>query len=263
MRRTSARALASCLLTAGLGLTAGCTTFIDDVTSHDFRVRDLFSKPDPMTVLRTKEDGDARAKAMLNLQEPRKSGGSEEQETEALGFLAEAATKDARPLCRLAAIDALGRFDDPRASALLVEAYQASIAFPTDVANPIRCQVLTALGKKNSAEAINLLASVAATSRQRPDSSKVQQAGYNANDELSKLLGRYDPDTQAVRDTRLAAVRALGESRNPQAARLLIPILAEKDVALHDRAQESLEKISGLKNIPAEPDAWKKALNIQ
>jgi HEAT repeat protein len=255
--------LASGLLAAGLSFSAGCATFIDDVTSHDFRVRDLFSNPDPMTVLRTQEDGDARAKAMLHLKEPKKSGGSEQLQTEARGFLADAATKDARPLCRLAAIDALGRFDDPRASGVLMQAYQASVVFPTDVANPIRCQVLGALGKKNSSEAMNLLATVAATPRARPPETDVRQAGYNRDNELTKALGRYDPDAQAVRDARLAAVRALGESRNPQAARLLIPILAEKDVALQNRAQESLQMITGRKDIPAEPEAWQKALGIQ
>ncbi len=263
MRRSSARRLAQCVLLAGLAFPAGCSTFVDTVTSHDFRVRDLFSNPDPIAVLRTQEDGDARAKAMFNLKEPKKSGGSDESQNEVLGFLSEAALRDARPLCRLAAIDALGRFDDPRTAALLMQAYQASSAFSTETANSIRCQVIQALSRKNDAEALNLMATVAAAPRQRPAPADVRQTGFNADDELNKLLGRYDPDAQAAHDTRVTAVRALGESRNPQAIRILIPILAEKDIALHDQAQESLQKITGRKDIPADPEAWKQAYGNQ
>ena len=80
---------------------------------------------------------------------------------------------------------------------------------------------------------------------------------------MNKLLGRYDPDAQVFRDTRLAAVRALGETKNPQAASVLIPILAEKDVALHDRAHEALQLISGRHDVPSDAEAWKKALGMR
>ncbi len=263
MRRTSARVLAGCLLAGSSCWSAsGCANFIDNVTSHDFRVRNMFSSPDPMTVLRTSEDGDARAKAILQLKEPKKTGGSDNDQHEVMQILTEAATKDKRPMCRLAAIDALGRFDDPRTAPALVQAYQGSTVFPTEVANPIRCESLQALGRKNTPESMALLASVASRPSETPPKSKIQLASHNPDDDLNKLLGRYDPDAQVFRDTRLAAVRAPGESKNLQAASVLIPILSEKDVALHNRAHEALQMISGRHDLPADPEAWKKVLGV-
>ena len=107
------RVLAGRLLVLGgptiLGLAlAGCAHFWDDVTSRDFKVSDLYTSSDPMTVLRTKQDdGDALAKAMRSLKEPNKNHGSEQDQNEAVQILAQAATSDPRPLCRLAAIDAM------------------------------------------------------------------------------------------------------------------------------------------------------------
>ena len=48
-------ALAVC---AALG---GCAHVWDDVTSRDLHVRSLFSRPDPLAVMRDVTDGDARA----------------------------------------------------------------------------------------------------------------------------------------------------------------------------------------------------------
>jgi HEAT repeat protein len=256
------RALVGCwLIGSCVSLFAGCANFVDTVTSREFRVRDMFSAPDPMTVLRTSDDGDARAKAILHLKEPRKNDGSDQDQNEVMQLLTEAATKDKRPLCRLAAIEALGQFDDPRSAPALIQAYHCSTAFPTEVANPIRCQALQALGRKNSSEGIELLTSVAGTQREKPLKSNVQAASHNPDDELNKMLGRYDPDAQVFRDNRLAAVRALGESRNPQVAGVLIRVLSEKDVALQNRAHEALQMVTGRHDVPADAEAWKKALN--
>jgi HEAT repeats/PBS lyase HEAT-like repeat len=262
MRLNFGRMLGKWLLASGIFSAAGCANFYDTVTSRDFRVRDMFSTPDPMTVLRTSEDGDARAKAILKLKEPKKSGGSDQDQNEVVQILTDTAINEKRPLCRLAAIEALGRFEDPRSAPALVQAYQNSNAFPTEVANPIRCESLQALGRKNTPEGNSLLVRVAGTQRETPARPNVQLAGYNSNDELNKLLGRFDPDAQMVRDPRLAAVKALGESRNPQAVSVLIPILAEKDVALHNRAQEALQLITSRHDVAADPEAWKKALNM-
>jgi hypothetical protein len=264
MRHRTRGALARLWLAGGFGLVAaGCTSFIDDVTSRNFRVRNMFSTPEPMLVLRTSDDGDARAKAMYRLKEPIKAGGSEKDQEEAMRILTESATQDLRPVCRLAAIEALGRFDDARTAGSLVQAYQASKTFTTEIANPIRCESLQALGRKNTPEALALLSSVASKPIEAPPSSPIKQASYNPNDELNKALGRYDPDAQIAREARLAAVRGLGQSANAaEAAKILIPVLAEKDVALHDRAQESLQKVTGRRDVPADPEAWKKALGM-
>src|SRR5262245_1620762 len=97
-------------LGGGFVLTAsGCATFIDDITARDFRVRNLVHRQDPMTVLRTSTDGDLRAQAMQRLKEPLKNRGSQAEQDEIVQFLTESATTDPRPVCRLAAIEALSR----------------------------------------------------------------------------------------------------------------------------------------------------------
>lgn len=258
MRRTGWRAT---LLTAGaLGLASGgCAHFIDEITSREFKVKNLFVSPDPIVVLRESQDGDARAKAMQNLDEPAAHGKPELQD-EVMQYLTDAATTDPRPLCRLAAIDALGRFNDPRCADVLLRAYQTASEFTTDIANPIRCEAMTALGKKNSPEGLALLTQVATTPRAATRNSDVKLASFDGGAELDRLLGSYDPDSQAARDARLAAVRALGATKNPQVIPTLLPLLSEKDVALRDRAHEALQNITGKKNVAPNPEAWRAAL---
>src|SRR5438270_8175486 len=120
-RRVSALAL-------GAGL-SGCAGpgFWDDVTSRDFHFKSMFaSSPPPIAVLRESTDGDARAKAMLALKEPRANGGTEAQQDEAVQILTRAAVADPQPLCRRSAIQALGRFRDPRAVPALMQAYETA-----------------------------------------------------------------------------------------------------------------------------------------
>jgi HEAT repeat protein len=247
-----------CLGFVGLGI-VGCASFWDDVTSHEFKVRDLYSRPDPMTVLRTKQDdGDALAKAMHRLEEPRKHGGSDQDQQDALQILGTVATTDARPLCRLASIDALGRFEDVRSAPPLIQAYHNASAatFTPDHVNAIRCQALAAMGHKNQPEVMTLLVQAAAAPPESKPST-TQQASFT-NDLLRKAAAVSD--AQSVRESRLAAVRALGETHNPQAIPHLLPLLQEKDTALRDRAQEALQKITGKNEIPAERQAWESAL---
>lgn len=251
------------LILSGVGVVglalAGCATFWDDVTSREFKVRDLYSQPDPMTVLRSQsQDGDTLSKAMRRLKEPRKNGGSDRDQDEAMQILGTVATTDTRPLCRLAAIDALGRFEDPRATAPLIQAYHNAGAGPfvPDHANAIRTQSLAALAHKNQSEAISLLVQIA-TTKPNDKPSPVQQASFN-DDILRRAAGTSD--LQAQRDIRLAAIRALGESRAQQAIPHLLPLLQEKDVAVRDRAHLALQAISGLKDVPADSQAWQNAL---
>lgn len=254
------RVQAFILLAASLVLgAAGCSQFIDQVTSREFRVRDMVSPPEPMEVLRTSNDGDARAKAMHRLKEPKKDGSAKDQD-EAIEILSRAAVSDERPLCRLAAVEALGRFEDPRSAKILVQAYHSASAFPTEWANPIRCETLRALGAKPGEESLSLLTQVASRQRDTATDSAVRQAGARDDDELKKLLGRYDPEAQNYRDTRLAAVRALGETKNRQAIATLIPLLDEKDVALRDCVHAALQRITGRRDVPADAAAWRNAL---
>jgi hypothetical protein len=248
-------------LGGGLALSAaGCAHFIDEVTSHDFRVRNLVHRDDPMTVLRTSTDGDARATAMHRLKEPLKYKGSQAVQDEAVQILTETAANDPRPVCRLAAIEALGRFDDPRCAAALMQAYQNAGAFTTDTANPIRCQAMAALGPKNAPEGLALLGQVAKTAKAPSSKPQVKLASFEGEDELNNLLGQFDPDSQAARDGRLAAIRALGLSKNRQAIDVLLPLMSEPDVAIRDRAHEALQAITGRKEVARNAEAWRAAL---
>src|SRR5262245_52157553 len=89
---------------------AGCANLWDDVTSRDFKVRSLFSRDDPMTVLGTTTDGDERVKALRALKEPRLQGGGSADQDRAMEILMRCAIADPSPAVRIAAIEKLGAF---------------------------------------------------------------------------------------------------------------------------------------------------------
>src|SRR5262245_2360854 len=69
-----ARWLVCCgLLPAALA--GGCAGFWDEVTSRDFTVSALFSRPEPLQVLKDSDDGTQRAQALASLEEPLQHGG--------------------------------------------------------------------------------------------------------------------------------------------------------------------------------------------
>ncbi|HEX4591775.1 MAG TPA: HEAT repeat domain-containing protein [Gemmataceae bacterium] len=218
--------LATLTLAAGLTGCAG-PGFWDDVTSRDFHFKNMFSSsPPPMTVLRESSDGDARAKAMLALKEPRANGGSDSEQEEAIQLLTRIAISDPQPLCRRAAIQALGRFHDPRSVPALTQAYETAAQLPTEVAGPLQTQTLAALGETKQPAAVTFL---------------VQMAIKPMPAEMT------DRERQGVRDNRLAAVRALGNFEGSPEAAAAAGRLAEseRDVALRDRARESYAKVTG------------------
>jgi HEAT repeat protein len=251
------------LVSLGLG---GCANFWDDVTSKKFREHPydtLFTTPDAYAVLRNPEsDGDERAKALRRLKEPATHGGAPAQQEEALHFLSDAAMSDHQPLCRLAAVETLGRYKDPRASQILLAAYArlqpagggiedvkaiqarhellAEQSFPPETATLIQCRTLVALGQTHQPEALSLLVQAARTPV-KPDAS-----------ETEKLQ---------VRDLRVAAVRALGNyPGDRQAAAALVQVMqGERDVAVRDRTQESLVAVTG-RQVPNDPAAWENYL---
>ena len=234
-RRTeSASWLGRVSLLALLTGSAGCAGpgFWDDVTSREWHFKDMFaSAPPPMTVLRTSTDGDARARAMIALKEPKPNGGADAEQDEAIAILTKAAVADPQPLCRRAAIQALGRFHDPRAVPALTQAYESATQLQTEVAGPIQTQALAALGESRQPAAVGFLVNVA-----------VKPTPTDAPDR----------DRQGVRDNRLAAVRALKNfDGSPEAAAATAKIAEnERDVALRDRARESYAKVTG-KEAPA------------
>jgi HEAT repeat protein len=216
----------------------GCAGFWDEVTSRDFHVKGLFVKSDPLVVLRDSHDGDKRAKALRALQEPNQNGGTQEEQDAILKILMTAATSERQPLCRLAAIQSLGHFEDPRAVQGLVEAYYAANAFGPDTSTVIRCQALTSLGHTRNPAAVELLARVV---REPPTEGTEQER-------------------QQTLDMRIAAARALSNFHEAKGAEALVHVLkSEKDVALRDRAHESLQACTG-RELPPDATAWEELI---
>lgn len=243
----------------------GCAGTWDAVSSRKFRdapLTAMFTSEEPITVLRNKVDGNERAEAMRRLKEPAKAGRGPAEQDEALQILWTAATTDPSTVVRVAAIGALGRFDDPRAVGLLKDAYQKADGVPSDPARfanaadvrqvadidiiamapsglepnfvtTLRQLTVEAMSGKQSPEAVAFLAQVAATAP-------------NGEDQLLD------------RDVRSAAVRGLGKMRSKESVAALAGVLkqeAGRDVVLAQNAHEGLVQLTG-KNLPADPDQW-------
>ncbi len=248
----------------------GCAGTWDQVSSRDFRENPfgtMFRTDDPMTVLRTKSDGTARADAMQRLKEPAANGKAAGEQQEALNYLYAAATTDHSPVVRTSAIDALGRFEDPEAVRLLVEAYRKADGItagdttrtpdgkiiPAAKMDPIamleptgfepgfvatlRTRTVEALAKKSDPRAVAFLAKVATT----------------------PTPGDVNP---ADRDVRAAAVRGLGKMKSQESVAALNEVLkaeSGRDVVLTRTAHEGLKELTG-KDLPADPDKWGKVV---
>lgn len=248
-QRARASRLAGVAL-AGLGL-SGCASFWDDITSRDFEFRSMFSRPNPFQVLQDSTDGDKRAKALRALHEPKQHGGTDRDQEVVLKILATAATTERQPWCRLAAIQSLGRFKDPRAVEALVHAFENAPfekpyerpprLFAPETANVLQTQALTALGETRNPAALELLVRVA---REPAPASTVA-----------------DQERQHWVDRHLAAVRALGHFNQSQATEALVSVLQkEKNVALRNQAHASLQKATG-KKLPPDAQAWEEYLH--
>jgi hypothetical protein len=239
----------------------GCVSTVDTLTSRKFRQKPfdtLFNPGDPLTVMRTSQEGDERAAAMRRLQEPIWSGRPQEEQDEAVRLLTTAATSDPSPVVRVAAVDALGRFRDERAVGVLTAAYHQAggvaaakpqvvqaglegadrfpLAGPTgfapEMVTVIRTRVVESLAMTGSSEAVPVLTRVA--------------------------TGQGEDGPDPDRDVRLAAVRGLAKLRVPESAVALAKVLADekgKDPALAGRAHEGLVTLTGQSH-PADPEQW-------
>jgi hypothetical protein len=227
-------------LALAAGSLGGCAGFWDEVTSRDFHFQSLFqARPDPLWVIQNSPDGDKKAKALASLREPLPNGGTQEQQDLIVKVLVWSAAHDQQALCRLAAIDSLRSFRDPRAVEGLKEAYYNADMFPPDTAVAIKSQALAALGDTKQPAAVELL--VKALREPPVEGSEV--------------------DKQQKMDERIAAARALGHFQNSQAAEALVAVLrGERDVALRNRAHESLVQVTG-KDLPPDAQAWDEFLN--
>ncbi len=220
---------------AFLFASCGCGSFWHEITSNerDWRYIAWGSRPDPLEVLRDSNDHTRRAQALCDLKEP---GVGKEREAY-LNILTTAAKEDREPLCRLAAINTLGGYKDPRAARSLEEIYQQPrLPFTAEYNHLIRKQSLAALEKTGDTEAKHLLVRVA------------RQPGPAADASLG--------DRQQTQDEKNIAIRALGKYRDADCVDTLVYILrTEKDVALRDSAYVSLETITG-KSYARDPQQW-------
>ncbi len=255
-----------------VGSLTGCASTWDAISSRKVRQdpMSLFKSEDPMHVLRNNVAGGDRAAAMRKLKEPATNGGNAAEQEEVLQILAQSATADPSPVVRTAAIDALGRFEDPRAVKLLIAAYQKAdgipggtilaaatpgvepvagldkkgvedllglsgpVGFQPELTTTIRQRAVVALAKSNSPEAVAFLAQVAVGD------------------------GKVGSEKADDREVRVAAVRGLGQMRQKPAVVALSQVLqAEtgKDVVLASRAHEGLVDLTG-QNLPADPAKW-------
>jgi hypothetical protein len=233
---------------AGLGL-AGCAVTWDDVTSRDFKFKDFWAKPeDPLVVLRDSKDGDKRAHAIRQLKEPKLNGGSDQDQDFVVTMLAAAAATESRYYVRLEAVRKLGEFKDPRAVAALVEAYYkaesmmgADHTITKGLVSTFRCEVLRGLGNNGDPSAADLLVRV------------LSQGAVEGPEE----------DKRLVLDERIVAARALKSYPQYRSTEALVLVLKnDKDVALRDCANESLQACTG-KKLPADYAAWDDFLHHQ
>jgi HEAT repeat protein len=253
-RRARLLYVAICLLPCA---SVGCAGFWDDVTSRDFKFESLYtSPPDPLVVLRDSKDGNQRARALRALREPKEHGGNDQDQEMVLKILTTAAVSEHQPWVRLAAIQSLGRFRDPRAVTALKSAYElAGNALPAgdvqqaafhppagyqpETVAAIRCQAIEALGQTQNPASVELLVRVL---RQPP-------------------VEGTEGERQEATDERIAAARALGNFKEYQATDALLKVLqTEKDVALRDCACQSLQNATG-KKLPDDPKAWEALLH--
>ena len=220
---------------------AGCAPFWDELLSRERDMGSYFHPPDPLTVLKDSTDGERRARALAALREPNQNGGKAEDQDVYLQILTTASKTDRDPLCRLGAIRALGHFKDPRAARALEEVYQQpKLPFTQDFNALIRQSSLRSLEEIGSDDSRQLLILVARQPGPSQDASSV--------------------DRQQTQDEKLIAIRALGKYHQTECTETLLYIMeSEKDIALRDRAHQSLQASTG-KNLPAEPQVWRTAL---
>lgn len=275
------RAIAIAAVAAALPGLAGCAGTWDTVSSRNFRKAPfdttyrMIVPEDPMVVLRADppRDGDERAKAMRRLKEPIAAGLGQQDQDQMLDLLARTATADNSPVLRIAAIEALGRFSDPRAAGALQVAYMKAhgradgtpdplsadagiqlagaggrsmsraslvplsgpVGFAPDVVEAVRCRALESLGRTSHPDAVPFLSAVAAGP-----------------------VSPQSPEGCEDREVRLAAVRGLTSCRHPESVVALTKVLSAergKDSALTGRAHDGLINLTG-KRLPADPKQW-------
>jgi HEAT repeat protein len=242
------------LLTLLLASVSGCG-FWDEVTSRDFKFKELWIKPDALKVLETSKDSDHRAKALRRLKEPKFNGGSDEDQDMVVQLLCTAANTEKHSICRLAAIQTMGKFKDPRVvegftnkkgeqvDGLVKAYYNASLyGTPPEAVHMLKCAALKSLGETGQPAAVPTL--VLALRQPRPDPDKTAgDIRLRVNNEL------------------VTAARALGHFNQYQATEALLTVLQkDTDPSIRNRARESLCEATG-KDFPADAQVWAEFLH--
>jgi hypothetical protein len=216
----------------------GCANFWDEVTSRDFHFKDVFVHPDPMWVLDNSKDPDARARAMRSLKEPLQNGGTQQQQDKVVAILCQAVSQDS-PVCRLAAIEVMRSFKDPRVVEPLINAYYQQGNYNPDTVTVIRHQALAALGEVKQPAAVEVLLRVA---KEPP------------------VEGQQE-DRQTGASVRVVAIRGLGNYPEYRVAEALVDILRkEQNIVVRTYANESLKAITG-KDFAPDARLWEEYLH--
>jgi HEAT repeat protein len=217
----------------------GCAAY-DDFSWRQMNFEVFRDPKDPLAVIRDdKAELWARRRALECLKEPLANGGSQQDQDVIVNVLCYAAAHDQHAACRMAAIEAMRKFRDPRIVEGLKEAYYRAGSVTPEAATVIRMLALGALGDTGNPAAVDLLVRVV---REPPTDGP-------------------DADRQQKINERTAAARALGKFKQYQAAAALVEVLrTEDDVALRTRAHASLVSATG-KDLPPDAKSWSDFLN--
>jgi hypothetical protein len=227
----------------------GCAAFWSEISSRERDMSYVWSKPDPLVVLRDSTDYQRKAEALARLHEPRRNGGTQEQQDVYLQILERAAVNDEAgrpealsrdPLCRMSAIRMLGEYKDDRVVPILEKAYLDPHPFSPELNAMIRQQTLASLEQTGNPAALPVLIRAARQPSASPVSSQVER--------------------QSIMDEKVAAVRALGKHSHYEAVVTLVYLLeTEKDVAVRHCAHQSLQRATK-RDLPPDPEQWRKML---
>lgn len=260
---------------------AGCAGTWDTITSRRFRTEPfttmgkMVNPEDPLVVLRADppRDGDERAKAMRRLKEPLRAKGTQQDQDEVIDVLARSAVRDPSPVLRLAAVEALGRFEDPRAGPILMQAYHAAHGRTGPEPKPADDEPVRQVGAtdrprgdwRRGAERFPLTGPTGFP----PETVGVircrslEALGKTGTPEAARFLANVVTEPAAAenpdeRGVRLAAVRGLTACRQPESVVALAHVLgkdAGKDAAVAGRAHDGLVRLTG-KRLPPDPKQW-------
>jgi hypothetical protein len=179
------------LLALGLLAPAGCAGY-DDFSWRQMNFEVFRDPKDPIAVIRDeKSELWARRRALLCLKEPLANGGDNEAQDVVVKLLCYVAANDMHAPCRMAAIESMRKFKDPRIVEGLKDAYYraGSVSAP-DAVSVIRMLSLSALGDTGNPAAVDLLVRVVREPpTEGPDADRQQKLNERAA--AARALGKF------------------------------------------------------------------------